>query len=149
MYKITNYSDNSKILFNLYFFYFYFFSETNLSYVTGYVKCCRKHLFLYDKQLECYEGDLTVVLDSFVHPTKQRNGVARGLFDFLLQSENVRPELLAMDNPSAALISFFGKAFGLDKPIWQNTNIVVFQKLFDSLQKNGKKIFKHSLWLFY
>ncbi|CAD5224449.1 unnamed protein product [Bursaphelenchus xylophilus] len=108
------------------------------SFIIGYIKVGKKHLFLYDKLLEAYEGDLSVVMDMFIHTTRQRRGHGKALFEFLLTTENLPAHLVALDNPTAALLSFFAKAFGLEKPVWQNTNIVVFQKLFDSIQRNDE-----------
>lgn len=52
--------------------------------------------------------------------------------------EHVRPELIALDNPSVAFLGFLAKAYGLDKAVWQNTNFVVFQQLFDLAQGGSK-----------
>jgi alpha-tubulin N-acetyltransferase 1 len=75
-------------------------------------------------------------------------GIGRRLFDFVLQMEHVRPELIAVDNPSVAFLGFLAKAYGLDKPVWQNTNYVVFQQLFDLGQGDSKFCFFGFFYVF-
>lgn len=104
----------------------------------GYVKVGRKLLYLYDKNQAAYEGEFVCILDVYVHQAHQRHGVGRRLFDNIFQTENIRAEMVALDNPSVALLGFMAKAYGLDKPIWQNTNFVVFQQLFDLFKGDGK-----------
>ncbi|CAD5218121.1 unnamed protein product [Bursaphelenchus okinawaensis] len=113
-------------------------ANVDKSYILGYLKLCKKHLFLFDKQMEVYEGDLHVIMDMYIHTAKQRQGHGKALFQHVLSSESLETHLVALDNPTAALLSFCLKAFGMERPVWQNTNIVVFQKLFDSLMRNDE-----------
>lgn len=64
------------------------------------LKIGRKHLFLYDKELKTYEGELTALLDFYVHISCQRQGCGKKLFDYMLHSENVQPYEIAFDSPT-------------------------------------------------
>lgn len=77
------------------------------------------------------------ILDAYVHQAHQRQGIGRRLFDFALQMENTRPGSVALDNPSVGLLGFMTKVYGVESPVWQNTNFVVFQQLFDQGIKGG------------
>ncbi|CAI4226455.1 unnamed protein product [Auanema sp. JU1783] len=55
----------------------------------------------------------------------------------MLQNEHAVPYQLALDNPSVTLLGFMSRGFGLNKPVWQNTNFVVFDELFKSVAANG------------
>jgi alpha-tubulin N-acetyltransferase 1 len=84
-----------------------------------------------------YEGDLLCVLDFYVHPSVQRMGHGRALFDFMLRCESTSPTRLAFDSPTTALLAFLDKHYQLSNPIWQNTNLVVFPQLFQDVEADA------------
>ncbi|KAK6009191.1 hypothetical protein OSTOST_25915 [Ostertagia ostertagi] len=53
------------------------------------------------------------------------------------ESNTAEPYQLALDNPSVTLLGFMSQRYGLTKPVWQNTNFVVFEELFKSVTPNG------------
>ena len=59
------------------------------------------------------------VLDFYIHETRQRAGLGKVLFEYMLEYENLLPEQLAIDRPSEKLLSFlkkhYGKKFDLQK----------------------------------
>ncbi|KAI6233774.1 Alpha-tubulin N-acetyltransferase [Aphelenchoides fujianensis] len=112
---------------------------TGTSLLLGFVRVGRRSLFLLDRAHQPHEGELLCVFDAYVHRARQREGAGRRLFDFVLRAENTRPHALALDCPTAALLGFLARAYGLERPVWQNTNFVVFQRLFDSLQPAERK----------
>uniref|UniRef100_A0A0N5AUM4 N-acetyltransferase domain-containing protein n=1 Tax=Syphacia muris TaxID=451379 RepID=A0A0N5AUM4_9BILA len=70
------------------------------SRVIGMLKVGRKHLFLYDKELKTYEGELIALLDFYVHMSCQRQGSGKKLFDYMLSSEHCQPYEIAFDSPN-------------------------------------------------
>ncbi|CAI5446960.1 unnamed protein product [Caenorhabditis angaria] len=117
-----------------------FDEEQNVSRLLGFAKVGRKQLFLYDSQMQTYEGEILCLLDFYVHFSAQRQGVGKQLIDYLLAQEHAEPYQLALDNPSVTLLGFMSQKFGMSKPVWQNTNFVVFDELFQSFAaENGEK----------
>lgn len=56
----------------------------------------------------------------------------------MFSQEHTEPYQLALDNPSVTLLGFMSQKYGLIKPVWQNTNFVVFEELFLALSaENG------------
>lgn len=47
-----------------------------------------------------------------------------------MQHEKTSAALIAYDNPTSAFLGFLAKHFGLEQPLWQSTNLVVFAKIF-------------------
>uniref|UniRef100_A0A7E4VMF2 Alpha-tubulin N-acetyltransferase n=1 Tax=Panagrellus redivivus TaxID=6233 RepID=A0A7E4VMF2_PANRE len=113
--------------------------EKDVSRLLGYLKVGRKKLFLYDRQMVTYEGEFLSLLDFYVHFHYQRKGIGRALFDMMLKNERVLPYQVALDNPTVTLLAFMGKTYDLTEPIWQNTNFVVFNQLFESVSKDEDK----------
>ena len=83
------------------------------------------------------------VLDFYVYDTKQRTGIGRKLFEFMLevrfsskegsnsmQHEDIKPEKIAYDRPSPKLLNFLQKYYGLKSFVPQSNNFVVFKKYF-------------------
>ncbi|EYB98332.1 hypothetical protein Y032_0132g1723 [Ancylostoma ceylanicum] len=77
------------------------------------------------------------LLDFYVHFAVQRQGHGKAIIDYMLQNEHAEPYQLALDNPSVTLLGFMSQRYGLTKPVWQNTNFVVFDELFKSVSVNG------------
>uniref|UniRef100_A0A158PCA9 Alpha-tubulin N-acetyltransferase n=1 Tax=Angiostrongylus cantonensis TaxID=6313 RepID=A0A158PCA9_ANGCA len=112
-------------------------TEKNVSRLNGYAKVGRKHLFLYDSEMQTYEGEILCLLDFYVHYAEERKGHGKAIIDYMLQTEHAEPYQLALDNPSMTQLGFFSEHYGLTKPVWQNTNFVVFEELFKSVVVNG------------
>jgi GNAT acetyltransferase, Mec-17 len=51
-------------------------------------------------------------LDFYIHESRQRAGLGKVLFEFMLEYENLLPEQLAIDRPSEKLLSFLRKHYG-------------------------------------
>ncbi|CAI2351216.1 unnamed protein product [Caenorhabditis sp. 36 PRJEB53466] len=112
--------------------------EEKVSKLLGFAKVGRKKLFLYDSQMQTYEGEILCLLDFYVHFSAQRQGVGKHILDYMFAQEHAEPYQLALDNPSVTLLGFMSQKYGLTKPVWQNTNFVVFDELFQSLAaENG------------
>jgi GNAT superfamily N-acetyltransferase len=113
--------------------------QAGKSRLMAFLKVGRKHLFLYDKRMQPYEGTFICLLDFYVHYAHQRKGIGTALFKFMMESERVEePCEVPLDNPSVTLLQFLSKKFGLDDPVWQNTNYVVFPKLFTEGGRNDE-----------
>lgn len=76
-----------------------------MSRLLGMLKVGRKQLFLYDRQMKTYEGELMALLDFYVHFSLQRQGYGKKLFDFMLQCERVSAHEVALDNPTGKQIT--------------------------------------------
>ncbi|CAD6191276.1 unnamed protein product [Caenorhabditis auriculariae] len=111
--------------------------DEGVSKLLGFAKVGRKKLFLYDAQMQTYEGEILCLLDFYVHFSAQRQGVGKAIIDYMLQNEHAQPYQLALDNPSVTLLGFMSQKFDLKKPVWQNTNFVVFDELFQVYAENG------------
>ncbi|VDM65681.1 unnamed protein product [Strongylus vulgaris] len=77
------------------------------------------------------------LLDFYVHFALQRKGHGKAIIDYMLHNEHAEPYQLALDNPSVTLLGFLSQRYGLTKPVWQNTNFVVFEELFKTVNTNG------------
>lgn len=102
----------------------------------------RKQLYLFDKKMRPYEGNFVCLLDFYVHYTKHEElqPIGARLFTFMMESEGVEHAFqIPLDNPSTILLSFMAKQFGLQQPLWQNTNFVVFPQIFfnDKVKETG------------
>ena len=53
------------------------------------------------------------VLDFYVHESCQRMGVGKELFEYMLEREGKEPHELGYDRPSAKLLGFLRKNYGL------------------------------------
>lgn len=105
---------------------------------------------------QTYHGQTLCVLDFYVHYSRQRQGIGKHLFDFMLsarrdtmqllestanlQSERMQAGELALDSPSVTMLAFMAKHYSLSDPIWQNTNFVVFQEFFQIATQKGKRL---------
>ena len=109
------------------------------SLLLGYLKVVRdRRLYLVDNHGRRYVHTPLCVLDFFVHSAAQHQGKGVELFNKMLESEQVEAAKCAFDRPSPALLQFLDRHFGLGQPIWQSTAIVVFPKIFDGIQPEGK-----------
>ncbi len=84
------------------------------------------------------------VLDFYVVESKQRSGIGKQLFEYMLQviwikylftlskNERITPEKIAYDRPSEKLLGFLGKHYGLHSYTPQANNFVVFKRYFST-----------------
>lgn len=89
-----------------------------------------------------YEGSFVCLLDFYVHYSLQRKGIGSRLFEFMLENEHVSgAHQIPLDKPSATLLAFMAKHYGLNDPIWQSTNFVVFPPIFSADKSIGQSKF--------
>ncbi|XP_066995204.2 alpha-tubulin N-acetyltransferase 1 isoform X2 [Anabrus simplex] len=100
--------------------------------VVGLLKVGRKKLFVFDSTGAHYELETLCVLDFYVHESKQRMGMGKVLFQYMLQEEDFRPQHLAIDRPSEKFLGFLFKHYGLSKIIPQPNHFVIFESFFHS-----------------
>ena len=106
------------------------FIKADNNVVFGYIKLGLKKLFLKDRLFNFHERTTLCVLDFYVYESVQRRGIGKELFDFMLNFENTRADLLAYDRPSSRLYSFLKKNYGLDNHIPQNNSFIIFDNFF-------------------
>lgn len=74
--------------------------QKGVSRLIGMLKVGRKQLFLYDREMKTYEGELLALLDFYVHFSYQRQGYGKKLFEFMLHYERIAAHDVAFDNPT-------------------------------------------------
>uniref|UniRef100_A0A0R3S5M8 Alpha-tubulin N-acetyltransferase n=1 Tax=Elaeophora elaphi TaxID=1147741 RepID=A0A0R3S5M8_9BILA len=104
------------------------------SIIIGLLKIGYKNLYLMDQSMKSFKVAPLCVLDFYVHDTLQRQGYGHALFDYMLQRENSSAENVAIDKPSQSLLQFMNKHYGLNNPIWQVTNFVVYPPFFENIK---------------
>ncbi|CAJ0610031.1 unnamed protein product [Cylicocyclus nassatus] len=109
-------------------------SKPSTSVLIGLLKVGKKHLYLTDIEQKRYEEEPLCILDFYVHDSVQRRGNGHMLFEHMLNQESTSVSAVAIDRPSDAFLQFLSKFYGLEKPVWQSTNFVVFPEFFE-----GKK----------
>lgn len=100
--------------------------------VLGLIKVGEKKLFLHDEMSRMHEKTPLCVLDFYVHESCQRTGLGKLLFDYMTVVESVEPSELAIDRPSHKFLSFLGRHFGLNAPLEQANNFVVYRSFFSN-----------------
>lgn len=103
--------------------------------VTGMLKIGKKGLYVFDREGQHYQVTPPCVLDFYVHEKRQRSGLGKKLFEYMLERENVKPHNLAIDRPSDKFLNFLNKHYYLQHPIKQMNNYVVFDGFFPENQK--------------
>ncbi|EEB19613.1 conserved hypothetical protein [Pediculus humanus corporis] len=98
--------------------------------VLGMLKMGLKHLYVFDTGGNNHEITTKCVLDFYVHESKQRMGLGKKLFEYMLKEEKTEPVHLAIDKPSPKFLSFLNKHYGLQNIIPQMNNFVVFEGFF-------------------
>ncbi|KAB0796250.1 hypothetical protein PPYR_10311 [Photinus pyralis] len=98
--------------------------------VTGMLKTGKKSLYVFDRDGQHHHVSPPCVLDFYVHESRQRTGLGKQLFEHMLKKESVEPAKLAIDRPSEKLLSFMTKHYGLEAPMRQMNNYVVFDGFF-------------------
>ncbi|KAK9891422.1 hypothetical protein WA026_014659 [Henosepilachna vigintioctopunctata] len=99
------------------------------------LKVGKKGLYVFDREGQHYQVTPPCVLDFYVHEKKQRSGLGKKLFEYMLERENVKPSSLAIDRPSEKFLNFLNKHYNLHSPVRQMNNYVVFDGFFP----DGKK----------
>ncbi|KAK0402938.1 hypothetical protein QR680_016625 [Steinernema hermaphroditum] len=105
-------------------------TATNASIVVAMLKVGFKNLYLFDSAMNAFRERVFSVLDFYVYHSLQRQGNGHQLFDFMLQKEGIIPMQCAIDKPSDSLVRFMAKHYGLENPVWQTTNYVVYPDFF-------------------
>ncbi|VDM13307.1 unnamed protein product [Wuchereria bancrofti] len=108
-------------------------NNENASIIIGLLKIGYKNLYLMDQSMRTFQVAPLCVLDFYVHDTLQRQGYGHALFDYMLQQENSSAKNVAIDKPSQSLLQFMNKHYGLNEPIWQVTNFVVYPPFFENI----------------
>jgi alpha-tubulin N-acetyltransferase 1 len=125
--------------------------------VVGMLKVGHKSLYVFDPNGETQNVVAPCVLDFYVHESRQRAGLGRQLFDYMLEQENISPNQMAIDRPSEKLLGFLRKHYGefflfmskirlkivfyfagLTKKIPQMNNFVVYEGFFMNMQRNDQ-----------
>jgi len=107
--------------------------------VVGLLKMGHKKLFVYDIQGNQHEMEPLCVLDFYIHESRQRKGLGKKLFEYMLKCEGVRPVHLAIDRPSAKFIGFLHKHYNLKATINQVNNYVIFDGFFRDRPAEAKR----------
>ncbi|UYV64915.1 hypothetical protein LAZ67_3002413 [Cordylochernes scorpioides] len=110
------------------------------SKVVGILKVGHKTLFL-SQPLQEYVP--LCVLDFYVHESRQRKGFGLLIFNYMMQKEAVEPHQLALDRPSPKLLAFMARHYGLDTPLAQLNNFVVFPAFFSACSPGWIKGDRH------
>ncbi|MCP9265078.1 Alpha-tubulin N-acetyltransferase [Dirofilaria immitis] len=115
-------------------------NNENASIIIGLLKIGYKNLYLMDQCMRSFQVAPLCVLDFYVHDTLQRQGYGHALFDYMLQRENSSAENVAIDKPSQSLLQFMNKHYGLNDPLWQVTNYVVYSPFFENIKMYERSI---------
>ncbi|XP_049812052.1 alpha-tubulin N-acetyltransferase 1-like isoform X1 [Schistocerca nitens] len=100
--------------------------------VIGLLKVGRKKLFVFDASGAHKEVEPLCILDFYIHESKQRMGMGKILYEYMLQEESVLPIHLAIDRPSEKFMNFLLKHYGLRNILPQNNNFVVYDGFFEN-----------------
>ncbi|VDN00882.1 unnamed protein product [Thelazia callipaeda] len=109
-------------------------NNENASIIIGLLKIGYKNLYLTDPSMRLVQVTPLCVLDFYVHDSLQRQGYGHALFDYMLEHEKSSAENVAIDKPSESLLQFMNKHYGLNEPLWQVTNFVVYPSFFKSVE---------------
>ncbi|XP_028128423.1 mediator of RNA polymerase II transcription subunit 12-like [Diabrotica virgifera virgifera] len=100
--------------------------------VTGMLKTGNKSLYVFDREGTHYQVAPPCLLDFYIHESRQRTGLGKQLFEYMLHRETVEPVQMAIDRPSEKLLGFFKKHYHLSEPVKQMNNYVVYDGFFPS-----------------
>ncbi|KAG5885152.1 hypothetical protein JTB14_037601 [Gonioctena quinquepunctata] len=98
--------------------------------VTGMLKTGSKGLYVFDRDGHHYQVSPPCVLDFYIHESRQRTGLGKKLFEYMLEKEQIEPVKLAIDRPSDKFLGFLNKHYSLNSPVKQMNNYVVFDGFF-------------------
>ncbi|CAH1132346.1 unnamed protein product [Ceutorhynchus assimilis] len=108
--------------------------------VTGMLKTGEKGLYVFDREGQHYQVSPPCVLDFYIHESRQRTGFGRRLFEHMLEREQLEPNKMAIDRPSDKFLGFLNKHYGLNTPVKQMNNYVVFDGFFPKHAGTPNKI---------
>ncbi|XP_040297990.1 alpha-tubulin N-acetyltransferase 1 isoform X2 [Bufo bufo] len=108
--------------------------------VIGFLKVGYKKLFVLDRSGSHIEAEPLCILDFYIHESLQRHGFGKEIFTFMLRTEQVEPQHLAIDRPSEKFLSFLRKHYNLHSTIPQVNNFVVFEGFFRDRKAPGRKM---------
>nr|DBA20566.1 TPA: hypothetical protein GDO54_017330 [Pyxicephalus adspersus] len=106
--------------------------------VIGFLKVGYKKLFVLDHKGSHIEAEPLCILDFYIHESLQRHGFGKEVFTYMLRTEQVEPQHLAIDRPSEKFLSFLKKHYNLHSTIPQVNNFVIFEGFF-----RDRKVLKH------
>ena len=100
-------------------------------FVTGYVRLGQRTLYLSPDpvSVELQPFSVYCVLDFFIQDQRRGNGIFL-MQKILTSSPNLSPEKLAFDRPSAKLVPFLRKHFGLLDLVEQPNKFVISRQFF-------------------
>jgi len=104
--------------------------ENEQEKILGFLKIGSKPLFVMDVHGHQHEVKPLCVLDFYVVEEMQRKGCGKKLFEFMTHDQNVKPQQLAIDRPSAKFKGFLRKHYRLAHTIPQANNFCIFDGFF-------------------
>lgn len=108
--------------------------------VTGMLKTGEKGLYVFDREGQHYQVTPSCVLDFYIHESRQRSGFGKILFEYMLEKQQIEPVKMAIDRPSDKFLGFLNKHYGLNNPIKQMNNFVVFDGFFPKSMDSPRSI---------
>ncbi|XP_018416160.1 PREDICTED: alpha-tubulin N-acetyltransferase 1 [Nanorana parkeri] len=108
--------------------------------VIGFLKVGYKKLFVLDHKGSHIEAEPLCILDFYIHESLQRHGFGKEVFNFMLRSEQMEPQHLAIDRPSEKFLSFLRKHYNLRSTIPQVNNFVIFEGFFRDRKAPVRKL---------
>ncbi|KAM5146712.1 alpha-tubulin N-acetyltransferase 1 [Mantella aurantiaca] len=108
--------------------------------VIGFLKVGYKKLFVLDHKGSHIEAEPLCILDFYVHESLQRHGFGKEVFNFMLRTEQMEPQHLAIDRPSEKFLSFLKKHYNLRSTIPQVNNFVIFEGFFRDRRAPVRKL---------
>ncbi|XP_077335091.1 alpha-tubulin N-acetyltransferase 1 [Lithobates pipiens] len=108
--------------------------------VIGFLKVGYKKLFVLDHKGSHIEVEPLCILDFYIHESLQRHGFGKEVFNFMLRTEQVEPQHLAIDRPSEKFTSFLKKHYNLRSTIPQVNNFVIFEGFFRDRKASVRKL---------
>jgi GNAT superfamily N-acetyltransferase len=107
--------------------------------VVGILKIGIRRLFYSNEIGRIIEISPLCLLDFYIHERYQRSGYGKELYEFMLRTEGVSPNKIAIDRPSSKLVAFMRKHYGLSDFIPQNNNFVVYRQFFSGSPEVSKR----------
>ncbi len=101
--------------------------------IVGYIKVGEKNLCYRHIDGKFTDISAVSVLDFFVHPSVQRRGYGKELFESMLVYEKTTAQRLAYDRPSFKFKAFLARHYALDQYVAQVNHFVVFDKFFNKV----------------
>ncbi|CAL5228827.1 g12029 [Coccomyxa viridis] len=100
--------------------------------LVGLLKTGNKTLFLRDSSSAYCTRQPLCILDFFVLPQHQRQGMGQAMLQVFQATEGESPSSVAYDTPSPKLLAFLKKHYGLWEYLQQDNKFVVFPSFWES-----------------